>query len=162
MEGRRGPPAATGNDDSTRTTPMTISAAKRRRINKRNSSKSTGPTSPEGKLRASMNSTKHGLRTESLPLPHEDAEAVRALFQKWVDFYQPRTPGENALLELAATAQVQIGRTLVFQAGHLKKATRTAKKRFDEAREKEVADFVTLLKTDPAAAVRGLRGTSQG
>src|SRR3954470_7952741 len=108
---------------------MAISKRKRRRINRQNAQKSTGPRSDSGKLMASMNSTKHGLRIETLALPGEDADAFRDLLQEWNDCYRPGTPGERALIERAVLAKVQMGRSLGFQAAHLGQKIRTAAQR---------------------------------
>src|SRR3954452_10855258 len=134
---------------------MAMTRAKRRRINRQNASKSTGPRSPEGKPRASMNSTKHGLRIETLALPGEDADAFRDLLQEWNDCYRPGTPGERALIERAVLAKVQMGRSLGFQAAPLGQKVRRAAQGWDDERQEEVEGFVELLRSRPAPAVRG-------
>ena len=44
--------------------------------NRRNAGKSTGPRTPEGKAKVSMNAVKHGLTAESVLIPGEDPEEL--------------------------------------------------------------------------------------
>src|SRR5690349_2239737 len=80
--------------------PMPISASRRARINRQNAARSTGPRTPEGKDRSRRNATKHGLCIETLALPGEAAEQLRARPEEWNDRYRARTPGEAELVEM--------------------------------------------------------------
>jgi hypothetical protein len=54
----------------------------RAEASRKNSAKSRGPRSPEGKARAAQNAPKHGLRAEKYVVPEEDAaEFEAALFK---------------------------------------------------------------------------------
>ena len=74
---------------------------KKLEANRRNSLKSTGPRSDEGKARSAMNALKHGLTAEQIVLPNEDPEAYDALRQKWLDDYPDADAGQLALIEIA-------------------------------------------------------------
>ncbi|MGC2658294.1 MAG: hypothetical protein WA324_10100 [Bryobacteraceae bacterium] len=50
---------------------------------------STGPRTPEGKAVSSQNATKHGCRSKTLILRHEDPAEYEALHKNWSDHYQP-------------------------------------------------------------------------
>ncbi len=50
----------------------------------KNPNGSTGPTSPEGKERSSQNSLKHGLCSQKLILPNEDAAEFEEVKEKWL------------------------------------------------------------------------------
>jgi hypothetical protein len=65
--------------------------------NQNNSKRSTGPRTPEGKQRSSMNALKHGLRAETVLLPTEDADAFDDMLAEWNDEWKPPT-GEAVAL----------------------------------------------------------------
>src|SRR4029077_9214789 len=96
-------PTQTPSPSQTQTQPKRrrkrLTARERRRINKANAQKSTGPKSPEGKRRASMNSCQHGLRIEKLALLTEHAPDLKGRLDEWLDAYKPASPGERELLE---------------------------------------------------------------
>jgi hypothetical protein len=50
--------------------------------------RSTGPTSPEGKARSSMNRLTHGCRSEKTVLPHEDPAEFDFTIQSWMEAYK--------------------------------------------------------------------------
>src|SRR3954453_153497 len=78
---------------------MALTPEERREINIKNASHSTGPRSPEGRRRASLNAIKHGLRAEALALPHEDVEELKQMTDDWLDYHQPKSPGERAAVD---------------------------------------------------------------
>src|SRR5262245_37669225 len=141
---------------------MALSRAQRRRINRQNARKSTGPRTDPGKSISRLNSLKHGLRIETLALPGEDAKELRELLDWWTDYYQPASPGEAELIEMAVVASIQRKRCVTLAAAAQADRIRTAAKRWDEARADEVQRLTALLETDPAAAVRLLRRTGHG
>ena len=55
--------------------------------NRDNATHSTGPRTPEGKARSSLNATRHGLTGQTVVLPNEDLQ-IYASFCK--DFFNPR------------------------------------------------------------------------
>src|SRR5271166_3304627 len=74
-------------------------------INRLNSQYSTGPRTPEGKLRSSRNALRHGLTAASPVLPTEDPAAFETHRRQFLDEYQPANPTETHLVhELADTA----------------------------------------------------------
>ena len=57
--------------------------------NKRNSLKSTGPNTPEGLLKSSMNALKHGMRSKKQALLREDSFAFENRQRKWMASADP-------------------------------------------------------------------------
>lgn len=77
---------------------MSISAEKQL-ANQRNAQLSTGPTSTEGKARASRNATRHGLFSTQLLLPGEDPAALATLREGLLRRLQPRDVLETQIVE---------------------------------------------------------------
>jgi hypothetical protein len=64
-----------------------------------------GPKTPEGKARAALNATKHGLRARRFTLlPHEDPAEFEALAAATRAAYRPACPIERELVEALAVA----------------------------------------------------------
>ena len=92
-------------------------------INRANSRHSTGPRTPAGKQRSSLNALRHGLTSRTVVLPPEDLAAHRRLTQEFFGEYQPQGPTEKQLVqELAATAW-RLNRIPALEADLLARAT---------------------------------------
>jgi hypothetical protein len=79
--------------------------ANRAAVNRANALLSTGPRTPAGKQRSSINALRHGLTAASAVLPSEDQAAYDAHRRGFFDEYQPATPTETQLvIEVADTA----------------------------------------------------------
>ena len=59
------------------------------KANRQNAKRSTGPTSPTGKLKVSQNAITHGIFAASPLLPHENAKEFSALCLSVADVYPP-------------------------------------------------------------------------
>src|SRR5260370_21774092 len=57
--------------------------------NRRNSLKSTGPKTPEGLAKSSMNALKHGMRSKKQDLLREDSFAFENRLRKWMASADP-------------------------------------------------------------------------
>ena len=57
--------------------------------NRRNSRKSTGPRTPEGKSKSSMNSVKHGLTAKQVVIPGEDPSEFDEFRRQVHSYYEP-------------------------------------------------------------------------
>ena len=121
-----------------------MTSAKRRRANRRNARKSTGPRTAEGKARSRMNALKHGLDARTPILPGEDEAAFRARLDAWRADFPPRNPQEESLLEEAARLSWQLDRAERVQAASLAERVRLAGDDEARRREQETADAVAI------------------
>jgi hypothetical protein len=72
---------------------------RRREINRENAKKSTGPRTPAGKARSSMNAVRHGVLAKRLILPGENALDFAGLRQGMREHFRPRDEVEEGLVE---------------------------------------------------------------
>jgi hypothetical protein len=78
---------------------------RRAAVNRENSQHSTGPRTPEGKKRASLNALRHGLTGHTIVLPTEDLAAYQLHCQRYLDDLQPHGIIEQQLVQtLSETA----------------------------------------------------------
>src|SRR5579871_1132820 len=141
---------------------MPLTPAQRAAVNRKNARKSTGPRTDAGKAASRQNSMKHGFRAETLPVPVENPAELQALSDAWHDFYRPASPAEAEAVDIAVRCCIQRRRGNRYYDAALAEQVRSAVGRGDAHREDDVARLAALLADDPAAAVRGLRRTTQG
>jgi hypothetical protein len=141
---------------------MTLTAAQRAEINRRNSTHSTGPKTPSGRDKARRNALKHGLRADTLALPNEDPELVAERYRVWNDYYKPQSPAAHHLLDECVQATFLSQRCHRFHHASLTDQVRRAESDWDCARQDQVEAQAALLATDPALAVRLLTRTAEG
>ena len=67
--------------------------------NRRNSLKSTGPRTPEGKAAVSLNALRHGLFAKAVVLPGENRESFNQLCDDLEKEWQPQTRTEQEYVE---------------------------------------------------------------
>jgi hypothetical protein len=86
--------------------------------NRANAARSTGPRTPEGKLRSSQNARKHGFTASSFAVVRlEDLNEVAHLTEDLVNLYQPVNSQELFAVERIALAQQTILRAARLEAG---------------------------------------------
>jgi hypothetical protein len=90
--------------------------------NRLNAIKSTGPASPKGKVRSSLNALRHGLTARVVVLPSEDMAAYQAFAKEIVDSLDPQTPFERQLAQTVADNQWRINRIRSVEDGMLAEA----------------------------------------
>jgi len=84
--------------------------------NRRNSQKSTGPKTPEGKAAVSMNALRHGLRARSVVLPGEDPTEFHQLCDDLEVEWHPQSRTEQFYVEQMAVSQWKLIRMEVGEA----------------------------------------------
>ena len=135
----------------------------RRAINRENARHSTGPKSTEGKARSRQNALKHGLCAAApAALPNEDPAAVQARADEWNSHYRPQSPAARHLVDQCVRATLLSDRVDRYHAAELAKQVRSAVAGWDEWGRDELAAGVRLIETQPAEAVRRLKGLACG
>jgi hypothetical protein len=90
---------------------------KQTQANRQNASCSTGPRTPEGKARASLNAVRHGLLARQSVIPEEDRAQFLALLVALHAEHQPLGPEETYLVEQIASAQFRMERLTRIETG---------------------------------------------
>ena len=140
----------------------TAPSKSRTATNRANAAKSTGPATPEGKLKSSQNATKHGLLARSIVLEGEVFERFTALLDSLTDLFTPRTCVESALVENMAVARWRQMRLWgMEQAGMTQEMQKQALRPGSEGAEANDKTAVLDAPTRSAIAFRTLCDTSR-
>jgi hypothetical protein len=110
--------------------------------NRRNALLSTGPRTPEGKARASMNALRHGLTAETVVLQSESGDAYREIRDSLIDSYQPANAHEMMLVDQVAAGHWRTLRARRYEKAMLDLEIKTLKRieAIDEAPDPEHDD----------------------
>jgi hypothetical protein len=87
--------------------------------NKLNALLSPGATSPQGRVRSSMNALRHGLTARVVVLPTEDMNAYKAFSKEIADSLDAQTPVERQFAQTVADNQWRINRIRSIEDGML-------------------------------------------
>jgi hypothetical protein len=98
----------------------TMATLKQFEANRRNSQKSTGPKTPEGKSAVSMNALRHGLRARSVVLPGEDPTEFHQLCNDLEAEWTPQSRTEQFYVEQMAVSQWKLTRMEVVEVNIFK------------------------------------------
>jgi hypothetical protein len=79
--------------------PENRAAHNRATTNRANTKNSTGPRTPAGKQRSSLNALRHGLTGQTIVLPTEDLAAYQRHAQSFLDEYHPHGATETQLVQ---------------------------------------------------------------
>ena len=105
--------------------------------NRRNSQKSTGPRTAEGKDKIKLNALKHGLTAQTVVLPHEDAEAYERRRESWTRELDATGDLGQYLAERAVRVSWQLDRADSHERATLAKRVRELPR--DRARARDLA-----------------------
>jgi len=78
--------------------------------NRRNSQRSTGPTSPSGKIRSCLNALRHGLTGQVALMPEEDRVAFETFTTEIRNAYHPVGPLETQIAQTIAEDEWRLNR----------------------------------------------------
>jgi hypothetical protein len=87
--------------------------------NRLNALLSPGPTSPQGRVRSSVNALRHGLTARVVVLPTEDMNAYKAFSKEIADSLDAQTPVERQFAQTVADNQWRINRIRSIEDGML-------------------------------------------
>jgi len=85
--------------------------------NRRNSRKSTGPSTRAGKAASKLNAMKHGLLAEHVVVRGEDPAEFASFYESLVDEFLPQGPLEEQLVERVAVCGWRLRRVYRIEAG---------------------------------------------
>jgi len=84
--------------------------------NRENAKHSTGPTTPEGRAKSSMNAVKTGLTGRTVLLPSEDAAAYQQHLDRHVKKFVPTNDDEKSLVQSIADTEWRLLRIVPLEA----------------------------------------------
>ena len=85
--------------------------------NRANAQLSSGPTSPEGKAKSSLNAVKTGLTGRTVLLPGDDAAVYQSHIQRFFTTHQPFGDAESALVQSIADTEWRLLRIPSLEMG---------------------------------------------
>ena len=99
--------------------PFSATKPSERRLaaNRANAQLSTGPQTPEGKAKSSLNAVKTGLTGRTVLLPSEDAEAYETHLLQYLERFAPVGERETELVQNLADTQWRLHRIPNLEAG---------------------------------------------
>ena len=130
--------------------------------NRKNSLRSTGPRTPEGKARSRRNGLKHGLTGAYLVLPGDDGPAIAERVEAWSADFRPSNRAESWLVERAAVASVRLDRCVRRECATLAELVARAGDGWDAKQAEAAAAVAADILTAPVAAVAALSRTAAG
>ena len=135
---------------------------KKRQANRQNAQKSTGPKSKDGKAEVALNAVTHGLRSQQIVLPGEDAAAFDQMVASWMDDWKPPTDARRLLVEQAVAHAWRLRRCLKVERDHLIDRGRAAVRAYERSAAARAKAAIELLPRDPAAALEALLAEREG
>ena len=79
--------------------------------NRENARQSTGPRTPEGKKRSSLNALRHGLTSQIVVMPNEDLKAYLSFCERYVKDLSPKNEPEKQLAQDMANSTWRLNRS---------------------------------------------------
>lgn len=84
-------------------------------INRENARRSTGPRTPEGKQRSSLNAMRHGLTGQTVVSPKDDLAEYCRFARRFYDDLQPKGAVETQLVQTIADNSWRLNRARVYE-----------------------------------------------
>ncbi len=138
---------------------MIVSEA-RLAANRKNSLRSTGPKTPEGKARSRANALKHGLCSAVVVV--EDAQAVQDRAYEWYYALKPQNRFQSWMVDEVAVLSLRIDRSERMERRQRDRGALRAELCWDDDRRLEAERVGGELARRPAETVERLRSTPTG
>ncbi len=122
--------------------------------NRRNSTKSTGPVTDDGKKQSRRNALKHGLAGSGLVLPHDESAAVEQRMAEWNSSLKPFDPYETWLLEVVAVESIRVDRCRIQERVLRDEQTRRACESWDDDQRQSASELAAKLARDPSVVAK--------
>ena len=135
---------------------------RKRNANRANALKSTGPRTADGKSRSRFNAVTHGLRAETVVLPHEDAAAFEAERLGWIEDWKPESQTRMVLVERAAAQSWRLRRCVRVETARLTKIANKAAADYDRSLNDRLSHGLRLLEVHPCAGLEALGNDPEG
>ena len=130
--------------------------------NRRNSRKSTGPTTEEGKDQSRRNALKHGLAGEGVVLPEAETRAVETRMAEWHSSLRPFDAYQTWLLEVIATESARVDRCRGHESALRNEAVLRAEASWDDDRTRQAEEVAATLPKNPGRTCARLKATAPG
>jgi hypothetical protein len=130
--------------------------------NQRNSLKSSGPKSIEGKERSRQNAVKHGLSGAGIALPEDEQALIEQRKIEWREDFCPIDSREEWLFDQLVTASVQLDRCQREERAMQSALAARASTCWDDDRRLAAEVLAGGLAKKPSLVSRQLRQTPQG
>lgn len=106
--------------------------ASRRQLaaNRANAELSTGPRTPQGKARSSLNALTHGLTAQTVILEDEDPEEFERFRKEVFEYFRPHPLPERELVERIAVIMWRMRRIPKFEAALIKSRRESVREEF--------------------------------
>ena len=88
-------------------------------LNRANAQHSTGPKTPEGKQKSSLNALRHGLTGQIVVMPTEDLHAYQLHLESFADEYHPLGATESHLVQALADTSWRLNRVAALETNLL-------------------------------------------
>lgn len=130
--------------------------------NRLNSSRSTGPRTPDGKEQSRRNGLKHGMAGQGIVIPEADFNKVEERILKLKQQLTPRTALGTILIEQMATLSIRMERGSRQEFAAIASRVRNAGEDFDQSRHEKAEALFDGLADNPRAHRRKLRAMPEG
>ena len=121
-----------------------------------------GPRTAEGKAKVRFNAVIHGLRAETVVLPHEDATEFETMRAGWMEDWKPQTETRLALVERAVAGAWRLRRCVKVEHDRLTNQIETAVNAYDQRVNARVDEGFRILKLDPKRGLAELKQEHAG
>jgi len=142
--------------------PTRVVSDRKRTANQANAKRSTGPKTPEGKAKVSLNAVTHGLRAETVVLPFENRDEFEAMRQGWFEDWKPQTATRLALVERAVAGAWRLRRCVKVEHDRIADKINAAVEAYEERTLAWVKEGARLFVTNPARGVEILESDPRG